>query len=144
LFVNALRIPAPAAAPTPPPEFGARCGADRFTLDAVNSAGVLRTSAWVRPVPDHLLAPNDYAARAEHQGRELFRALCASRHTIDGYLAIQPLVRGRSAEALAGIIDRLPAIDEMMPAFDGTEEQRKALAAYLVSLPKQTPKGGAR
>jgi hypothetical protein len=31
-----------------------------------------------------------------------------------------------------------------MQAFDGTEEQRKALAAYLASLPGHAPKGGAR
>ena len=65
------------------------------------------TSAWVRPVPDHLLAPDDYAARVEHQGRELFRALCSSCHTIDGYLAIRPLVRGKSPEALDGVLARL-------------------------------------
>ena len=234
--------------PAPPQAFVARFGADRFTLDAVNSTGVLNASAWVRPVPDHLLAPDDYAARAAHQGRELFRALCSSCHTIDGYLAIRPLVRGKSADALTGVIarlaspvdaagnatawnavpvhvktwrnrrmppfagtgeerqmlaaylallggadpsalgpargparrtarpsttptarpvtgrkawrrsipraakpaelydmiGRLPAINEMMPAFDGTEEQRKALAEYLAALPRRAPTGGAR
>jgi len=247
MFVNALRLPAPAGVPAPPEEFVTRFGQDRFTVDAVNSAGVLRASAWVRPVPDHLLAPHDYAARAEHQGRELFRALCSSCHTIDGYQAIRPLVRGKSPDALAGIIGRLaspvdaagnaaawnvvparvktwrnrrmppfagtdeekqmlaaylallggaapsalspaapsadvgkayydtncaachgpdglapfdpkgrkpaefyemigrlPAINEMMPAFEGTEEQRRALADHLASLPGQAPKGGAQ
>jgi mono/diheme cytochrome c family protein len=42
------------------------------------------------------------------------------------------------------MIGRLPAINEMMPAFEGTEEQRKALADYLAALPGQAPKGGAR
>jgi len=239
-------VPAPAGVPAPPPEFIARFGADRFTVDAVDASGVLRASAWLRPVPDDLLAPGDYAARAEHQGRELFRALCASCHTTDGYLAIRPLVRGKSAEALDGVIrrlatpadaagnpaawdavplhlktwrgrrmppfagtaeerqmlaaylallggadraalappalsadlgkayydsncaachnpdglapfdhkgrqpaelhdmiGRLPAINDMMPAFEGSDEQRKALAEYLASLPRPSPKGGA-
>jgi mono/diheme cytochrome c family protein len=247
MFVNALRLPAPAGVPAPPEAFVKRFGADRFTVDAVNSTGVLKASAWVRPVPDHLLAPHDYAARAEHQGRELFRALCSSCHTIDGYQAIRPLVRGKSSEALGGVlsrlaspvdaagnatawnvvpahvktwrnrrmppfagtedekqmlaaylallggaapsalsppapsadigkayydancaachgpdglapfdpksrtpaefyamIGRLPAINEMMPAFEGTEEQRKALASHLASLPGKAPEGGAR
>jgi mono/diheme cytochrome c family protein len=247
MFVNALRLPAPGGAPAPPEAFVQRFGADRFTVDAVNAAGVLKSSVWVRPVPDHLLAPSDYAARADHQGRELFRALCASCHTIDGYLAIRPLVKGKGPEALDGVlarlaspvdaagaasnwttlpvhvktwrsrrmppfagtdeerqllagylalvggaepaalgppspsadigkvyydancaachgpdglapldakgrkpaefydmIGRLPAINEMMPAFEGTEEQRKALADYLAALPGQAPKGGAQ
>ena len=247
MFVNALRLPAPDGVPAPPADFVARFGADRFTIDAVNSTGVMRASAWVRPVPGHLLAPNDYAARAEHQGRELFRALCSACHTIDGYQAIRPLVRGKSPDALNGVIarlaspvdaagnasawnvvpahvktwrnrrmppfagtdeerqmlaaylalvggadpsalsppapsedagksyydtncaachgpdglapfdpknrtpeefyemiGRLPAINEMMPPFEGTEEQRKALAEHLASLPGKTPTGGAR
>jgi hypothetical protein len=31
-----------------------------------------------------------------------------------------------------------------MPAFDGTDEQRKALAEHLASLGGKTPEGGAR
>ncbi len=247
MFVNALRLPAPAGAPVPPEAFVARFGQDRFTVDAVSATGVLKASAWIRPVPDHLLSPGDYSGRAEHQGRELFRALCASCHTVDGYLAIRPLVRGKSPEALDGLlarlaaptdaagaatawnvlpvhvktwrsrrmppfagtdeerqmlagylalvggaapaalhppapsadagksfyeancaachgpdglapfdpknrkpeefyemIGRLPAINGMMPAFEGTEEQRQALAGYLASLPGKAPEGGAR
>lgn len=247
MFVNALRLPPPDGVPAPPAGFVSRFGPDRFTVDAVNAAGVLNSSAWVRPVPPHLLAPNDYAARIEHQGRELFRALCSSCHTVDGYLAVRPLVRGKSPEALSGVlarlaspadaagnatawnavplhvktwrsrrmppfagtdeerhtlagylallggadpatlgppapsadvgkayydtncaachgpdglapfdpkgrkpaefyemIGRLPAINEMMPAFEGTEEERKALAEYMALLPGQKPKGGAQ
>jgi mono/diheme cytochrome c family protein len=247
MFVNSMRVPAPASAPVPPGAFVARFGADRFTVDAVNASGVLKASAWVRPVPDSLLAPADHAARVEQQGRELFRALCASCHTIDGYLAVRPLVGGKGPEALDGVlarlalptdaagkaaawnavplhvktwrnrrmppfagtdderrvlagylallggappsalnppapagdpgktyydtncaachsadgvapfdpkgrrpaefyemIGRLPAINEMMPAFEGTEDQRKALAEYLAALPGRSPEGGGR
>jgi mono/diheme cytochrome c family protein len=42
------------------------------------------------------------------------------------------------------MIGRLPAINGMMPAFEGTEEQRQALAGYLASLPGKAPEGGAR
>jgi hypothetical protein len=31
-----------------------------------------------------------------------------------------------------------------MPAFEGTEAQRKALADHLASLPGKAPEGGAR
>jgi len=155
MFVNGLRLPTAAGVPKPPGDFVARFGADRFTVDAVNESGVLKASAWVRPVPDHLLAPGDYAARVEHQGRELFRALCASCHTIDGYLAIRPLVRGKSAESLDGLLARIALpVDasgraaawntlpihvktwrnRRMPPFAGTAEERQMLAGYLALL----------
>jgi mono/diheme cytochrome c family protein len=160
MFVNALRLPAPAGVPTPPEEFVQRFGADRFSVDAVNASGVLSASAWVRPVPAHLLAPHDYAARVEHQGRELFRALCASCHTVDGYLAIRPLVRGKSPEALNGVLARLASPTDAagnaaawnalpvhvktwrsrrMPPFAGTGEERQALAGYLALLGGAAP-----
>ena len=162
MFVNAIRLPAPDGVPAPPADFVARFGADRFTIDAVNATGVLKASAWVRPVPDHLLAPNDYAARAEHQGRELFRALCSACHTIDGYLAIRPLVRGKSPDALNGVIARLASpVDaagnasawnvvpahvktwrnRRMPPFAGTDEERQLLAAYLALCRRSRPVG---
>ena len=146
MFVNGLRLPDPAGVPAPPADFVKRFGRDRFTVDALNETGVLKASAWVRPVPDHLIAPGDYADRAEHEGRELFRTLCASCHTIDGYLAIRPLVRGKGADALDGIIARLasPADaagtaaawnalplqvktwrNRRMPPFVGTAEERR-------------------
>jgi cytochrome bd-type quinol oxidase subunit 1/mono/diheme cytochrome c family protein len=152
MFVNSLRVPAPDGVPAPPADFVARFGADRFTVEAIDASGVMKASAWVRPVPDHLLAPNDYAARAEHQGRELFRASCSACHTVDGYQAIRPLVRGKSPEALAGVIGRLASpIDaagnpaawtalpvhvktwrgRRMPPFAGTDEELQMLAAYL-------------
>jgi mono/diheme cytochrome c family protein len=160
MFVNAVRVPPSEATPQPPPDFVTRFGADRFTVDAINSSGVLKASAWVRPVPDDLLAPADYPARAEHQGRELFRSLCSACHTTDGYLAIRPLVRGKSPETLSGVIARLAApVDaagaavawntphvqlktwrnRRMPPFVGTDEERQLLAAYLALLGGASP-----
>jgi mono/diheme cytochrome c family protein/cytochrome bd-type quinol oxidase subunit 1 len=160
MFVNAVRVPPPDGAPVPPAEFIARFGADRFSVDAISTAGVLKTSAWVRPVPNDLLSPADYPSRAEHQGRELFRTTCAACHTIDGYLAIRPLVRGKSPEALTGVIAKLAApVDaagaatawstahlqlktwrsRRMPPFVGTGEERQLLAAYLALLGGATP-----
>ncbi|MCX6549428.1 MAG: c-type cytochrome [Acidobacteria bacterium] len=247
MFVNGVRLPEPDGVARPPADAIRRFGADRFTVDALNTTGVLAASAWVRPVPDDLLAPSDQPARVAHQGRELFRSLCASCHTLDGYLAIRPLVRGKSADALYGVlarlatpvdgtgaavawnapgmqvktwrnrrmppfvgtdderrilashlavvggstalmtpvtaapadvgktyfdtncaachaadgiapfdhegrrapelydmIGRLPAVNEMMPAFEGTDEQRRALSEYLASLPRPAKKGGGQ
>ena len=160
LFVNGVRVPPPDGAPAPPAEFVARFGADRFSVNALNTAGVLKTSAWVRPVPEDLLSPADYPARVAHQGRELFRTLCAACHTTDGYLAIRPLVRGKGPDALGGVIARLAApVDaagaaaawntphvqlktwrgRRMPPFVGTDEERQLLAAYLAVLGGANP-----
>jgi mono/diheme cytochrome c family protein len=160
MFVNSVRVPPAEGAPQPPAAFVERFGADRFSLDAVSASGVLKASAWVRPVPEDLLAPADYAARIEHQGRELFRALCSSCHTVDGYVAIRPLVRGKSAEALDGVLARLalpvgssgaevawnaPRLElktwrgRRMPPFAGTAEERRMLAGYLALLGGASP-----
>jgi mono/diheme cytochrome c family protein/cytochrome bd-type quinol oxidase subunit 1 len=160
MFVNGVRVPAPDGAPPPPADFVTRFGADRFSMEAINTAGVLKTSAWIRPVPDDLLSPADYPARAAHQGRELFRTLCSACHTTDGYLAMRPLVRGKSSDALSGVISRLAApVDasgaavawntphlqlktwrsRRMPPFVGTDEERQWLAAYLALLGGASP-----
>jgi mono/diheme cytochrome c family protein len=160
MFVNAVRVSTPPGAQAPPAEFVARFGADRFSMEALGTAGVLKSSVWVRHVPDDLLSPSKYPARAAHQGRELFRTLCAACHTVDGYLAIRPLVRGKSPAALDGVIARLavpvdaagsattwntPHIQlktwrsRRMPPFAGTGEERQMLAAYLALLGGANP-----
>ncbi len=159
MFVNGVRLPAPDGIPGPPAADVERFGPDRFTVEALNAGGVLNASAWVRPVPPDLLAPGDYPQRAAHQGRELFRALCAACHTVDGYLAITPLVRDKSVDALDGLIAKLavpvngaghattwndPELglktwrSRRMPPFVGTAQERRQLAAYLALL------GGAK
>ncbi len=149
MFVNGVSLPASRAA-----------GEDRFTVGAINASGVRAASVWLRPVPAHLDASRDLAALTEHQGRELFRALCASCHTIDGYLAIRPLVRGKSAASLDGVLAKLalpvdragaPAAwdtpglrlrtwrDRRMPPFAGTAAERTLLAGYLALLGGAAP-----
>jgi mono/diheme cytochrome c family protein len=155
MFVNGVRLPIADVAAQPPADVVARFGADAYTVDALNTSGVLKTSPWLRPVPSDLLAPHEYPERAAHQGRELFRVLCAACHTTDGYLALRPLVRGKSAAALDGVLTKLAVpVDRAgnatrwddpdlhlrswrgrrMPPFVGTIEERQLLAAYLALL----------
>ncbi len=155
MFVNGIRLPASESVAQPPHDAIERFGPDRFTIDAVKAAGVLNSSAWVTPLPPNLSAVAGYAAVAKHQGHELFRALCSNCHTIDGYLALRPLVLGKSASALDGVLQRLavpvdatgapaawnkPAVQlktwrgRRMPPFAGTPEERQMLAGYLALL----------
>jgi mono/diheme cytochrome c family protein len=160
MFVSGVRVPDQAGVIAPPADHVRTFGPDRFTIDALNQTGVLHASAWVRPVPDSMIAPAHYAEKAAHQGRELFRSLCAACHTIDGYLAIRPLVRGKSVDAIDGMLQRLatpvdasgaavawnaPALQlrtwrsRRMPPFVGTPEERRLLAAHLALLGGATP-----
>jgi hypothetical protein len=52
--------------------------------------------------------------------------------------------KGRAADAFYEMIGRLPAINDMMPAFEGTDAERRALAEHLASLPRAPQKGGAQ
>ena len=167
MFVNGVRLPAPPHAPGPPPDFVASFGQDRFTVDEVTRAGVLRTANWVRmPQPAGEAAGPPGTARGDGIGRqsargaEVFRLLCTACHTIDGYNAIRPLARGKSAAAIGAIIDRLARpVDEAgkpaawhdpklkltswrgrhMPPFVGSADERQALAVHLALLGGASP-----
>jgi len=67
-------------------------------------------------------------------GQQVFRAQCQMCHSLDGYLAIRPLVAGQDAEGLTAFLEALRAGRPGMPPVVGTEEEIKALAEYLVSL----------
>jgi mono/diheme cytochrome c family protein len=160
MFVSGVRLPDQAGVAAPPADHVTAFGRDRFTVDALNETGVFKASAWVRPVPDSVIAPSHYAAKAAHQGRELFRTLCAACHTIDGYLAIRPLVAGKGVDAIDGMLGRLavpvdsagaaaawnaPALrlktwrSRRMPPFVGTSDERRLLAAHLAIIGGAAP-----
>ena len=151
MLVNGVRLPRPAGSPQPPPEALAAFGADRFTLDAVRASGVLQASHWVRKA-DANAGP---VGRLEAEGAEVFRLACSACHTINGYLAIRPLVAGKSMEALSTVIVRLAQpVDAQgreaawsdphlqlqtwrgrrMPPFVGSDSERESLAFYLARL----------
>ncbi len=146
VFVNGVRVPKPAAVPAQPD-----ATADPFTVTSLRATGVLRAARWTR-LPEPAADP---VANMEAEGREVFRLLCRSCHTTDGYLAIRPLVAGKGTEALRTIIANLaspagPGGDETswdqpparlrtwrgrrMPPFAGTDQERLALAFYLARL----------
>ncbi len=67
-------------------------------------------------------------------GRAYFDSHCAACHGSDTAWPMAPRVRGRSADALYELLGRLPAINDAMPTFDGTDAERRALAAYVATL----------
>lgn len=107
---------------------------EREPVDTAKS--VLERARWVRS-PDH--------------GAEIFRLQCSQCHTLDGYLAIRPLVRGRSSASMDAMMGRLHQWrGRRMPPFTGTDDDRYAVSVYLaklgggtVSPPATQPSGAA-
>ncbi len=67
-------------------------------------------------------------------GAELFRFQCASCHSLDGYNAIRPLIKGWRETFIAAQLKNLDELKGFMPPFVGTDEERRALAHYLAGL----------
>ena len=149
MFVNGVRVA---------PEWTRRVAGteptvrdDRFELSALRREGVLKSALWTR-LPA-AAAGGDPLQRVEAQGREVFRLSCTMCHTTDGYLAIRPLVAGRSQEAISSILARLTTSDRppadsaalwtwrgrRMPPFPGSDTEREAVAVYLARLGGTVP-----
>ena len=112
----------------------------------LDQRGVLSKAGW---------AARGSAASVEAKGRAVFRAECASCHTLDGYLSIRKLVAPVDPDMLKGILGTLHEEGKeyasgkyshlghvatekldypLMPPLVGTDEEQDALAAYLLSL----------
>ena len=112
----------------------------------LDQRGVLAKAVWAARGSD---------ASQEAKGRAVFRAECASCHTIDGYLSIRKLVAPVDPDMLNGILATMH--DEgkeyaagtythqghvttdkldypLMPPLVGTDAEQEALAAYLLTL----------
>lgn len=139
MFVNAVRVPTPEVD-------------DAFAIDRVRETGVIAASKWARiPAGIDPAAPKSVDEEAAI-GSEIFRLTCSQCHTVDGYLAVRPLVAGWNTSALEGVIDRLAVPSDLekgwtavpvkfeswrgrrMPPFPGNEVEEHALAVYLAKL----------
>jgi mono/diheme cytochrome c family protein len=73
-------------------------------------------------------------AAAAATGARSFEDNCAMCHGPESQWPIAGLIRGRTVEEFQEILGRLPEINEMMPPFQGTDEERRALAEHLSGL----------
>jgi mono/diheme cytochrome c family protein len=120
-------------------------------IPRLNEEGILSKARWASRVPT-----DDPVAR----GRQVFRAQCSSCHTLDGYLAIPPLLpddpdmifsvvyalydQGESYTSLAPgeTVDKTELTYPYMPPFVGTDEEMEALAEYLGTLATAASEAG--
>lgn len=94
-------------------------------LPDLNSKGFLASSRWVKE-------KNITAANQMTVGKELFIHQCYPCHTLDGMNnAIKPLTAKMSYTALSSYLGKIHKVRYFMPPFAGTDQEMKALAAYL-------------
>ena len=96
----------------------------------VRQQGVLSAALWVHRHTVDMEKP-------EVSGREVFRVQCASCHTVDGYNSIRFAVKGWSPEMIDYLLLHLNELKGFMPPFVGTEAERLALRAWLLTLNPQ-------
>lgn len=96
------------------------------TEEAIAAEGFLHSSGWNQHAV--ITAENKLAA-----GREMFRGQCSACHSIGGPMNdIRPLTAQFDEFGMESMITGMGKIYEYMPRFVGTNEERSALAAYLV------------
>ncbi len=107
-------------------------------VEKLNREGVLSKARW---------AAHEAGDDPVSKGRAVFRAECASCHTLDGYLSIRSRTAAADADYLALFLTALrddgakwaaspPQKPDypFMPPFVGTDEEMQSLVAYLDSL----------
>jgi len=96
----------------------------------IRQQGVLASAKFVH---FHKVDPQKLA----ESGEDVFRVQCASCHTVDGYNSIRFAVKGWSGEMIDYQLVHLNELKGFMPPFVGTDDERRALAAWLINLNPQ-------
>jgi cytochrome bd-type quinol oxidase subunit 1 len=96
-------------------------------INRIRQQGILASARFVRHHDVDPQAP-------EESGHEVFRVVCASCHTLDGYNSIRFAVKGWSREMIDYQLLHLNELKGFMPPFVGTPVERQALAVWLLRL----------
>jgi mono/diheme cytochrome c family protein len=97
---------------------------------AIQAEGALASSKWAKV---STVTPQN---RIE-AGKEVFRLLCSSCHTVDGYNAIRPFIKDWPEDYIHAQLGELNVLASVMPPFQGNAAERGALAAWLATLGNQ-------
>lgn len=105
-------------------------GIEAAKVDKFNEEGYLANSA-ASPIKE-VTAENQLEA-----GRELYKGQCIACHTVEGWRTKRNFgdrLEGWDEAALSGYISTLHETRPFMPPFVGTDDERDALAAYLIKV----------
>jgi mono/diheme cytochrome c family protein len=92
------------------------------TSQIAESGGILAHAKWTE---------TEVAAPDAAVGEDVFRVVCRSCHTLDGYNGLRVPLQGLDEEFVYELTGRLEVLRGQMPPFPGTDVERKALARYL-------------
>jgi hypothetical protein len=96
-------------------------------LPRLREEGLLVNTPWI--VPDTTKYAGEVAV-----GEAVYRAQCLRCHEIEGYNAVTPLVKHWNLPLVMSALDHMDRLKGFMPPFIGTEAEKTALAAYLLTL----------
>ncbi|MCK4764557.1 MAG: c-type cytochrome [Candidatus Aminicenantes bacterium] len=98
-------------------------------LYAVSHKGV--PAGETQPAPESAPAP-------AFPGEKVFEDYCAACHEIDGDNAVRPKLKNyENIEKILDMLGKLDELNEDMPAFEGSDAEKKALAQYLLELTRR-------
>jgi mono/diheme cytochrome c family protein/cytochrome bd-type quinol oxidase subunit 1 len=101
-----------------------------FSVDELNATGVLPAAKWVSV---HTISADNQVAA----GHEIFLVECASCHTPNSYRGLKQLIGQRQwdHDKITAMLGGLNFMHNgAMPPFAGTDQEQRALAAYLSSI----------
>ncbi len=88
--------------------------------------GILKTAKWIEN--RELTDENQLAA-----GKEIFRLACFSCHANGGAMNdILPLTKGYTLAGMEAVLTGMGGLNDYMPPFPGTDEEKGVLARYIV------------
>ncbi len=96
-------------------------------IDDINREGLLRKAKWVknRDLTD---------SNTRDAGREIFNIQCLPCHTVGGLMNdILPITDKFTLFGMDSMLNGIGTINDYMPPFMGTTNERKALASYIVN-----------
>jgi mono/diheme cytochrome c family protein len=99
----------------------------------VVALGYAWEAGYLRPAPPPLRETPEALAL----GERVLASRCLHCHSA---IPLAPRVAGWSAERAYEALGRLPELYPSMPAFHGTDDERRALALYLARLGGRAPR----
>ncbi len=93
-------------------------------MEALNAGGFLATAKWTE-------IKEVNAENVMNAGAEIFRLQCMTCHTLDGYNGVKNKSDKLTERGLEALLTGMGKVNSYMPPFAGTEEEKKAVAAWI-------------